>query len=213
MEVKPTADLEANVPPTIPDDARSLLVLASPLEEQTAAICGDLLSTDDASTTNYLSVALDETPHDRLDHWRRHATPALPAKVGIVACGETTRAATATSDTGTTRYAGSDVRVTGVSSPGDLTGLGIAVERCLSAWDGDEHRTVACIDSLTTLLQYVDVRRAFRFLNVLLARFAFVDAVVHAHVDPDAHDAKTLATIESLFDAVIERDDEEWQLR
>lgn len=214
MDVETAAITEASTSASTTEDASSLLVLASPFADHTAAVCGDLLGRADPEATNYLSLTCDGTVADRLEHWRRHVAPELPAKIGLVTAGEVTRSATAASTTETTRYANADVRVTTVASPGDLTGLGLAVEKSLAAWNADEHRTVACLDSLTTLLQYVDAKRCFRFLHTLLERFEAVDATVHAHMDPGAHDPQTLATIACLFDVVVERDAPgEWQQR
>lgn len=214
MDVKTAANSETSIQASIVDDVDSLLGLAPPFEDPSFALCGDLLGTADPHVTNFLSVTFDRTLDDRLDHWRRHVSPELPTKAGIISAVETTRGTTTAGTSETVRFANSDVRVTTVSSPGDLTGLGMAVEKCLAAWNGDENHTVACIDSLTALLQYADTKRVFRFLHTLLARFEFVDLTVHAHMDPDAHDTQTLATIKSLFDAVVERDPAgAWQIQ
>lgn len=65
---------------------------------------------------------------------------------------------------------------------------------------------VGYVDSLTTLLQHVDLRRSFRFLQAMTTRLAEPDATVHYHLDPAAHDAKTINTLKQLFDAVVEVD-------
>lgn len=214
MDVESAALSEASNSASTTDDVRSFLVLASPFADHTAAVCGELLETADLQATNYLSVTCDGTVADRVEHWRRHVAPELPAKIGVITAGERIRSATAASTTETTGFANADARMTAVSSPSDLTGLGLAVEKTLAAWNVDEHRTVACIDSLTTLLQYVETKRLFRFLHTLLARFRAVNATIHAHMDPNAHGPQTQSTIECLFDVVIDRDaNGEWQLR
>lgn len=67
-----------------------------------------------------------------------------------------------------------------------------------------------CFHSITALLQYADLSCVFRFLHVLTRHVDTVDGVAHYHIDPTAHDAQTLATIETLFDTVIEYEDGDW---
>lgn len=198
--------------PVVPEDARCVLLLSS-VGAGTEAICGELLDVGDPTRTNYLAVTFDGSPDQRLDHWRRHVSPERPAKVGIVVSGGVARSTTATG--GDAADGGrSDVRVATVPSPGDLTGVGVRISECLSAWAGDGNRLVICIDSLTTMLQYVETETAFRFLHTLLARCSTADATVHAHITPEAHDERTVRTIESLFDAVVERDvGGDWHVR
>jgi hypothetical protein len=61
-----------------------------------------------------------------------------------------------------------------------------------------------CFGSLTKLLQYVDLKTAFRFLHVMTRQVKQVGAVAHFHIAPDAHDEQTLATIQSLFDRIVD---------
>lgn len=88
-----------------------------------------------------------------------------------------------------------------ISSPGNLTDVGVALSAHL------RHRsdgpTVACVDSITALLQYVDRRTAYKFLNALVEQFAAADARAHYHLDPTAHDEQVVHTFSSLFDAVL----------
>jgi hypothetical protein len=94
------------------------------------------------------------------------------------------------------------VSVTRVGDPSDLTRLGITVSRLLAESDGEEP-PVACVHSLTELLQYVDRRRLFRFLHLLKNRIDSVEANAHYHMDPSAHDPQVVSVFESLFDVVV----------
>lgn len=87
-----------------------------------------------------------------------------------------------------------------VTEPGDLTGLGIAVT------DHLEPGTRLCFDSVTAMLQYVELERAYTFLNSLLGHLWNADATAHFHLDPAAHDARTVAAVASLFDARVATD-------
>jgi hypothetical protein len=96
--------------------------------------------------------------------------------------------------------------VRSVSNPGDLTGLGIAVSECIDALPEDTTPGI-CLDSLTTLLQYVDPSRAFRFLQVLVNRVRAAGGTIHCHVNPDAHDDQVCGSFDSLFDAAVDVDE------
>jgi len=93
----------------------------------------------------------------------------------------------------------------------DLTGVGIRAGDYFENHGGTD--TVVTFDSLTALLQYVDLDRAFRFLRVLVDRVPTVGVVERYHVDPNAHEDEVLATLSSLFDAVARFDDGGWAVR
>jgi hypothetical protein len=95
-----------------------------------------------------------------------------------------------------------DAAVRPVSDPTDLTGVGIAVGEWLRARETDEE-PVVCLDSLSTLLQYADPERAFRFLHGLRTQVRSADATAFVSVDPGAHDEATLGTFRALFDTVV----------
>jgi hypothetical protein len=61
-----------------------------------------------------------------------------------------------------------------------------------------------CFHSLTTLLQYADPQRTFRFVHTLGSRARSCGVIAHYHLDPAAHDAPTVATLEPLFDVVVD---------
>jgi hypothetical protein len=94
-----------------------------------------------------------------------------------------------------------------VADPGDLQRLGLTISDHLAGLDTDE-RTTLCFHSLSALLQYVDLRRGYRFLHTLIGRLDSVEASSHYHLDPEAHDEQTVATLRPLFDAVVDVGDE-----
>jgi hypothetical protein len=106
-----------------------------------------------------------------------------------------------------------DVDVRSMPNMADLTGLAIEISQFL---EGNRHRSAdaaICFHSLTSLLQFVDVDRAFRFLHVLVGRIEATDAVAHFHLDRTGHDTQTVGMLTTLFDAVVEPDDDEWTVR
>jgi hypothetical protein len=95
-----------------------------------------------------------------------------------------------------------------VSDPGDLASLGEAIGEQLSRWADRDARPVVCFQSLTALLDRVDLRRLFRFLYTLGHRLKAAGAVSHFHLDP-AVDDRTIHTLLPVFDTVVWRDGSE----
>jgi hypothetical protein len=108
-------------------------------------------------------------------------------KVGVITVGD-----------GSTAVDDDSVRTENVSTPSDLTGLGISIGKVLSGWD---EPVFICFDSLTAMLQYVDTKTAYEFLHAITGQIHAADARAHFHIDPSAHDSKDVAGITSLFDA------------
>ncbi len=99
--------------------------------------------------------------------------------------------------------AGGDAVVTRrVSSPRNLSRLGIMISRVLADWDDDRPRKL-CLYTLTDYLEYVDVRTLFQFLVTLTSHLSSSGVDGHYHLDPTAHDAQTVRTLESVFDVVV----------
>jgi KaiC/GvpD/RAD55 family RecA-like ATPase len=96
-------------------------------------------------------------------------------------------------------------RVEYVSSPGDLTGIGIGVSEQLRRFDESTvEQTRLAFYSLSTLLMYAELETVFRFLHVLTGRIGSIDAVGVFAVDPTTHDESTVNTLKQLFDGMIE---------
>ena len=90
-------------------------------------------------------------------------------------------------------------RVEPAGPPGDLTGVGVGIERACAAIEGAPH---CWVPSLTALLQYVERDAAYRFCNAVVNRVAAVDGTVELRLDEAAHDERVLATFASLADTV-----------
>lgn len=188
--------------PISPDAGSNVLVLAPAMEAAADEACGDLLTHGNPARENVLLVSMVRPTDERLALVRGHGG-SLPSKVGVVGAGDGARSAAAASPA-TTEVAGSTVRIATVSEPGDLTGIGIEISQALSAWEDDDALTSLCFHSVTGLLQYADLRRAFQFLHVLAKRTDAVDGIAHYHMDPTAHDDRTVSTLRPLFDTVVE---------
>ena len=99
--------------------------------------------------------------------------------------------------------ASTGVAVRTVSDPSDLPKLGMSITSVLNEWP-DDKSVLLCLDSLTELLRHVELQRVYRFVHVLSDRLARLDAQIHVHLDGEGCDERTLATLESLSDAIVE---------
>lgn len=182
-------------------DASNVLLLGSPLEAANAEACTDLLTIAEPRHENVLCLSFTQSPDERVRQWRTHVD-ADPGSFVVVHAGSTTRSAAGRARADQPF----EITVETVTDPGDLTGMGIAITRYLDRWIGTERRVVFCFHTLTSLLQYADLTRGYRFLHVLTSHMNRVGAVAHYHLDPSAHEDRVTNTLKTLFDAVIELD-------
>lgn len=190
------------------DGASNVLVLSPSMDEEARRSYYQRLLPADPESLDVLTVDYRQTPDSLLDEWRRYAG-RRPRRTAIICVDETTRSAAA-AQSSSTLPDGPDTATT-VENPGDLTGLGITVSEYLTAHGNAD--TVVIFDSLTVLLQFVELQRAFRFLHVLANRIDTAGAVGHFHMDPEAHTDQEIATLSSLFDAVAKYDDGAWDVQ
>ena len=162
-------------------------MLADGLERTRDAVCGSLLARAPPDRLHAVAVTYNRSAAEWVDHLES-AVGGSPRTLRVV-------------------DAGGEDSMPGVqaAAPDDLTGIEIAVTDGLPYPDGT---TVFCFDSLTALLQYVDLDRAYRFLHALVERLWGAGAYAHFHVDPGAHDPETVVTLAALFDAVVATDPE-----
>ena len=200
-------------------DGSSVLLLA-PTDAATEHAYTDLEPASNPETARVLAVTYSRTPDEWATDWRTHVG-ALPADLGIVAVGEATRSMAATGTTQRTTAArnapGGHRVLRSIGSPADLTGVGMGISEPLADWEeGSEpgqSRPVVSFGSLSVLLEHVPLDRAFQFLHVLSGRVARTGAVGYYYLDPAAHDLQTVATLTTLFDAVVEHTDGGWTIK
>lgn len=181
-------------------DATTVLLGAPSMTGGADDACVDLLSQAVPEETSVLWVSFTKPPSDCLAQWRdRHDRD--PGQFGVIVVGETVGAGSGEIN---------PQAIQQVSNPSDLTGIGITVGEFISGRDED---IAVCFDSLTALLQYVDLETAYEFLHALTGQLYSAGAVSHFHIDPSAHDQRTVDTLLSLFDAEVELGDGEPTVR
>ncbi|SDM06428.1 RecA-superfamily ATPase, KaiC/GvpD/RAD55 family [Halogranum gelatinilyticum] len=95
-----------------------------------------------------------------------------------------------------------------VSSPADLTGIGLGVVKCtrqiVADADADDDGVRLSTLSLSTMLRYTEMNRLFGFLHVLTGRVSAAGYLGVSTVDPTAHSDEERNTLRSLYDVVVE---------
>jgi KaiC/GvpD/RAD55 family RecA-like ATPase len=97
------------------------------------------------------------------------------------------------------------VSVHQVSSPGDLTGIGIGITKALEGLhNAGRTRGRLALISLSTMLTYTDKKTVFKFCHVLSSRLDAADYIGVFTIDSGAHDQQTIQVIKQAFDGLIE---------
>ncbi len=172
-------------------NATTVMLGAPSMTSGTDEACVDMLTQAAPGDASVLWVSFTTPAGACLDRWRSvHGTD--PRDFGVIIVGETV---------GGGGNADIDSQaVQTISNASDLTGIGIKVGEFIS---GRDERIAVCFDSLTALLQYVDLETAYEFLHALTGQLHSVGAVSHFHIDPNAHEQRTIDTLLSLFDAEV----------
>ncbi|QLH81354.1 DUF7504 family protein [Halosimplex pelagicum] len=189
----------------------SVLVCCPSLREEQTQVCLDLLTPTAPEEINALSVLFTRSPDEYLAAWQQHVG-TYPARNRIITVDADARSKPASTDA---QESSSDREIERVTSPQNLTRLGVRVSDCLDEWTetASDRQVVICFESVSALLQYVDLDQAFKFLRVLTDRCQEIGAIGHYHMDRRAHDEQTIATLAELFDTVIEYQGGEWTTR
>jgi hypothetical protein len=179
-----------------------VLLLSSSVSNSESEACARLL--DDPVGAHALFCTFVESPADRLR--RSGIDPGAFETTTVVDVESVTRSAAADGVAGDgSTFADGEARyhVEPVDDPTDLRELGTTLGRFLAPVSGDG-RPLLCFHSLTDVLQHTGVETAFYFLQVLTDQVDRAGRLAHYHLDADACDRETVATLEGLFDVVID---------
>lgn len=187
--------------PRTPPVVGNTLLEAPALDGDAAEGVYEVLSQTPSRETNLLVISYRDGPDRWLADWHHHVGQ-MPADLGFIHVGETTRSTATTS--GAPTASSSFGFVDAVRNPSDLTGLGIQISNYLERWADSNHTIIVYFDSLTSLLQFADLDKGYRFLHVLSGRIKSVDGHAFYRIDPNAHQSQTVATLQSLMDDTID---------
>ena len=186
--------------------AANVLLLAPTMHAEVETGCGTLLASAEDTRDALLSVLTIESPEDLLRTWELHVDSEPPEAAAFLMLGGQPTTDFAPIDNG-------DRIVHPIQNPSNLTDIGVASSKVLGEWHAQGRAVACCFRSITTLLQYVESRTVYRFLHQFSQQIASVGGVAHYHMDPTAHDPPVVNTMLTLFDAVVELDDDGWNVR
>jgi len=167
------------------------LLVVGPSMSGKADLVYDVLADGYADDEGAIAVTTQDGPdriHARLTE--RLDTDSV-AELGVVDC------------TGQEGRSHGDDRIQQVSSPRDLTGIGMASADLIDLFTDRGYRPRTALDSVSQLLLYADVQTVFRFLHIFTGRVDMADGIGLYTLDSDAHDEKTVHTLQQLFDGMI----------
>lgn len=92
-----------------------------------------------------------------------------------------------------------------LSSPGDLTGIGISFSALVQGFSDDGIERVRLgLFSLNTLLMYADMRTVFRFGHTVAGRVASIDGLGVFFIDPTTQDDTVVNTLSQFLDGRVD---------
>jgi hypothetical protein len=115
-----------------------------------------------------------------------------PACVGVVDCTEE-----GTDDPGNNIHS--------VSSPSDLTGVGIEFSSLYESLHANDARQVrTAVYTLSPFILYASTKPVYRFLHTLTGRIRAADGLGVCAIDPDTVERETFSSLAQAFDARLE---------
>ncbi|WP_135366115.1 RAD55 family ATPase [Halosimplex halophilum] len=153
-----------------------------------------LLATGLDTGDGLVYAATDESADSVVAYLSRDRPSSHLDRVGIIDCS------------GRGRSRVSDrVAVESVSAPSDLTGISIGTAKLVARLSNGGVPSIRYgVHSVSTLLHYLDTPTVFKFLHIYTARIRKTDGIGVFTLESSAHDSKTVHTIASEFDGVIE---------
>ncbi|HEY9204812.1 MAG TPA: ATPase domain-containing protein [Candidatus Methanoperedens sp.] len=150
-----------------------------------------------AKNNNAVITVNTYEPGNRILEWFKENKLVLPeSRIGIVDC--------ITKMIG--REVDDDENIKIVSSPVDLTDIGVKISQFFEIFSFRKNirKTQLYINSLSTLLMYSNLKTVFRFLYVFTGRIKAAGGLGIYVLESGIHDVQVIATLNQLFDGVIE---------
>ncbi|WP_159901459.1 RAD55 family ATPase [Salinirussus salinus] len=180
------------------DPGTNLLVAGPPLTGK-RRLAMELLAAGAAAGEGAVAVTTRDSAERVLSEYRSLVADPGSAAVGVVDCVTRNQGGSPTDSES----------VTYVSSPTDMTGIGISFSEFLEEfYERGYRRNRVLLDSLSTLLMYTDLQTVFQFMHVFTNRVEDAGALGLYVVDSTAHDPETMNTLTQLFDGVVEVDED-----
>ncbi|MDY6764437.1 MAG: recombinase RecA [Halobacteria archaeon] len=142
-------------------------------------------------------VSTKDSGPEILDYYRDNVDGFDPERFGIVDCVSASQGMSDVEETDNMKL---------VSSPDDMTGIGVKVSQLLEDYWKEKEITENRIylNSVSTLLMYSNLQTVFRFLHVFTGRVKSVEGFGLFEIDSEMHDQQTYSTLKQLFDGIVE---------
>ena len=191
-----TYDIEAALPEGIIESlpAGTNVLVTGPAMIGKRELAFQLLSAGHEVGEGVLCVTTSASASTMLDEFERRVPTLDRDRVAIVDC------------TGSeSQQAIREIATERVSSPGDLTGISIGTAKLVRRFtDRDVEDIRHGLVSISTLIQYIDLSTVFKFLHIYTSRIEDTDGLGVFTLESVSHDPKTVNTITSEFDCVVE---------
>lgn len=184
------------------DEAANVLVVGPAGSAMEFELCAKLC-TRGRRPRRRLLVTTRQSPDERLTALRSYGAGSFD-ETTVIAVGDDVRSSGGDEPT-VHDFQGETITVETIRETRDLTRLGLLINQHLPD-EVDESAPVLCFHNLTTLLQFVEIEKAFRFLHVLQGRVRSAGAQAHYHIDPNDHAEAAVHTLEPLFDFTVRFD-------
>jgi KaiC/GvpD/RAD55 family RecA-like ATPase len=97
-----------------------------------------------------------------------------------------------------------NVSIKKVSSPADLTSIGVKIGQFIDDFTKNNLRIQIHINSLSTFLMYSNIQTIFRFLHYLTGRIKAAKGIGIFVIDSGMHDQQTIAILKQLCNCMVE---------
>lgn len=184
------------------DDASNVLVLGPAASTVEYDLCTTLCETE-AYPRRRVLVTTTQSADERLNALRSFDSESYD-ETAVIAVGDRVRSS-GNGDPSSHALGGETVTIETINDPRDLTRLGLLINKHLGDPD-DGPPPVLCFHTLSTLLQFAEVEKVFRFLHVLQGRVRSGSARAHYHLDPTDHPDEVVNTLRPIFDFTVRFD-------
>lgn len=175
----------------------SNIMLIGPPMSRKEVILNHIMYYGVAKNENAL-IALDtyETGTSILERFKENKLILPLSRIGIVDC--ITRMIGGEAD--------DDDNIKIANHPVDLTGIGVRISQFLEDYTMRKNvrKIQLCVNSLSALLLYSNIKTVYKFLYVFTRRIKAVGGLGIYVLESGIHDMQAIATLNQLFDGVIE---------
>lgn len=153
-----------------------------------------LLAAGQTDNSGILCITTSENAASLLDDFETEMPSFDRRRIGIVDCSGSSQ-----------RQAIEEIAIEHVSSAADLTGISVSTAKLLEQFsERDLSEIRHGFVSISTLIQYLDVDTAFKFLHIYTTRISDTNGLGVFTVDNVSHDPMELNTITTEFEGVLE---------